>query len=216
MDVTWHGHGCFRLRGRNATAVTDPYPPSLGAKLPKLEADVVTVSHGDPNHSFVEAVVNDDAFVVDGPGEYEVKGITVFGIRAFHDNQNGAELGSNTIYVIEVDDIRICHLGDLGHSLDDSIVEAIGTPIDVLLVPVGGGKALAAERAAEVVRAIEPRWVVPMHFRVPGLKTELDGVETFLKEMGVTEAVPQGKLVVQYSGSGADGETKVFLLEPKS
>lgn len=216
MDVTWHGHGCFRLRGRNAAAVTDPYPASLGAKLPKLEADVVTVSHGHPNHSFVDAVVTEDAFVVDGPGEYEVKGITVFGIRTFHDSQGGAELGGNTIYVIEVDEIRICHLGDLGHSLDDSAIEAIGTAIDVLLVPVGGGRSLGAEKAAEVVRAIEPRWVVPMHYRVPGLKTELDGVETFLKEMGVTEAVAQPKLVVQYSSSGGDGETKVFLLEPRS
>lgn len=215
MDVTWHGHGCFRLRGRNATVVTDPFPPALGTRLPKLEADLVTISHAHPNHSHREAVVNKDAFLVDGPGEYEVKGIAVFGIRSFHDNQQGAEHGLNTIYVIEVDEIRICHLGDLGHALDDSIIESIGTPIDVLLVPVGGGTSLGAEKAAEVVRAIEPRWVVPMHYRVPGLKTELDGVETFLKEMGAHDAVAQGKLVVQYSGSGGEGETKVFLLEPR-
>ena len=214
MDVTWHGQSCFRLRGRNATAVTDPFSPSIGIKLPKLEADVVTVSHGHPGHAHVEAVVTKDVFVVDGPGEYEVKGITVFGIRAFHDALEGAQDGGNTIYVLEVDEIRICHLGDLGHPLDDETVEAIGTPVDVLLVPVGGGKALAAEKAAEVVRTIEPRWVVPMHYRIPGVKLELEGVETFLKEMGVTEAVPQSKLVVQYSGSG-DSETKVFLLEPR-
>lgn len=215
MDVTWHGQSCFRLRGRSATAVTDPFPPSIGIKLPKLEADVVTISHAHPGHAHVEAVVTKDVFVVEGPGEYEVKGITVFGIRAFHDALEGAQDGGNTIYVLEVDDIRICHLGDLGHALDDETVEAIGTPVDVLLVPVGGGKALAAAKAAEVVRTIEPRWVVPMHYRIPGLKLELEGVETFLKEMGVTEAVPQSKLVVQYSGSG-DSETKVFLLEPRN
>lgn len=215
MDVTWHGQSCFRLRGRNATAVTDPFPPSLGIKLPKLEADVVTVSHAHPGHAHVEGIVTEDVFVVEGPGEYEVKGITVYGIRAFHDALEGAQDGSNTIYLLEVDDIRICHLGDLGHTLDDETVEAIGTPVDVLLVPVGGGKALAAAKAAEVVRTIEPRWVVPMHYRIPGLKLELEGVETFLKEMGVTEAVPQPKLVVQYSGSG-DSETKVVLLEPRN
>ena len=214
MDVTWHGQSCFRLRGRNATVVTDPFPPSFGIKLPKLEADIVTVSHPHANHSFVEAVTTKGAFIVEGPGEYEVKGITVFGIRAFHDTLNGADEGTNTIFLLEVDDVRICHLGDLGHALDDEVVEAIGTPVDILLVPVGGGKALNAAKAAEVVRSLEPRWVVPMHYRIPGAKTELEGVETFLKEMGVTEAVPQGKLVVQYSGSG-DSETKVFLLEPK-
>jgi L-ascorbate metabolism protein UlaG (beta-lactamase superfamily) len=215
LDVTWHGLSCFRLRGRSASAVTDPFAPSIGMKLPKLEADVVTVSHGHPNHSNVDAVATKNAFVVDGPGEYEVKGITVFGIRSFHDGVEGAEEGANTIYVLEIDDVRICHLGDLGHSLDDETVEAIGTPVDVLLVPVGGGKALTAEKAAEVVRAIEPRWVVPMHYRLPGFKADLEGVETFLKEMGVTEVAPQGKLIVQYSGSG-EGDTKVFLLEPKT
>jgi L-ascorbate metabolism protein UlaG (beta-lactamase superfamily) len=215
LDVTWHGQSCFRLRGRNATAITDPYPPSLGIKLPKLEADVVTVSHPHPGHSYVDAVTTKDAFIVEGPGEYEVKGITVFGIRAFHDSNEGADQGGNTIYVLEVDDIRVCHLGDLGHALTDETVEAIGTPVDVLLVPVGGGKALTAAQAAEVVRTIEPRWVVPMHYRLPGLKLELDGVEMFLKEMAVTEAAPQGKLIVQYSGSG-EGETKVFLLEARN
>jgi L-ascorbate metabolism protein UlaG (beta-lactamase superfamily) len=215
LDVTWHGHGCFRLRGKNATALTDPYPPSLGARLPKIEADVITVSHDHPNHSYLDGIGN-NAYVVDGPGEYEVRGITVFGIRTFHDAQAGAEQGGNTIYMIEVDEIRVCHLGDLGHTLEDDVVEAIGTPVDVLLVPVGGGKALNAAKAAEVVRSIEPRWVVPMHYRTPGFKTDLEGVETFLKEMGVTEATPQGKLIVQYSGSGGEGDAKVFLLEPKT
>jgi L-ascorbate metabolism protein UlaG (beta-lactamase superfamily) len=215
LDLTWYGHGCFRLRGRSTSAVTDPFPPSLGIKLPKLEADLVTISHAHPNHSHLEPI-SKDAFVIDGPGEYEVKGIRVFGIRSFHDALEGAEQGGNTIYLIELDEIRVVHLGDLGHALDDATVEAIGTPVDVLLVPVGGGKALGAARAAEVVRTIEPRWVVPMHYHLPGLQApELEGVETFLKEMGVTEAVPQGKLIVQYSGSGAEGETKVFLLEPK-
>ena len=215
MDVTWHGLSCFRLRGKNATVVTDPYPPSVGVRLPKLEADLVTVSHAHPWHSNVEAVATKGAFVVQGPGEYEVKGVTVFGIRSFHDSVEGAEEGANTIYVLEVDDIRVCHLGDLGHALDDDAVEAIGTPVDVLLVPVGGGKALSAARAAEVVRTLEPRWVVPMHYQAPGFKVELDGVETFLKEMGVTDVQPQAKLNVQYSGSG-EAETKVFLMEPRT
>lgn len=208
------GHGCFRLRGKNATALTDPFPPALGARLPKQDADLVTISHGHPNHSHLD-VVGKDAYVIDGPGEYEVRGITVIGLPSFHDTLSGAERGRNTIYLIDVDEVRVCHLGDLGHRLEDSTMESIGT-VDVLLVPVGGGNSLGAGMAAEVVRAIEPRWVVPMHYQMGLMSSNLDGVDTFLKEMGVTEAVPQNKLSVQYSASGSDGETKVFLMEPRS
>ncbi len=211
MDVTWLGHGCFRLRGRNAVAVTDPYPAALGLKLPKLEADLVTVSHPHDNHSFVQAVK--DARLVDTPGEYEVAGITVAGLATFHDGSGGEERGRNTVFVIEVDDVRVCHLGDLGHRLDDDLLDAIGT-IDVLLAPVGGGNSLDATRAAEVVRQVEPRTVVPMHYALPGLKKQLDGVERFLKEMGVGDGEPLSKLSVQAT-SGESETTRVVILEAR-
>lgn len=214
MDLTWHGHGCFRLRGKTASAVTDPYPPALGIKLPKLEANLVTISHPHENHSFVDAVAK-GARVIDGPGEYEIAGIMVFGIGSFHDAVGGAEKGRNVIYVIEVDEVRVCHLGDLGHRLDEETVEKIGS-VDVLLVPVGGRNSLAAAAAAEMVRLIEPRTVIPMHYAIPGVKKELEGVETFLQEMGVTEAVPVNKLTVAPSVSGGEGELKVVVLEPRA
>ncbi len=135
MDVTWLGHGCFRLRGRGAAVVT-------------------------------------------------------------------------------IDDVRVCHLGDLGHKLDDAEAEAVASP-DVLLVPVGGHTAMNAAQAAEVVRQLEPRYVVPMHYAIPGLKLELDPIDRFLKEMGVTASEPQPKLAVQRS-SVAEYETKVVVLEPKA
>lgn len=213
MDLTWHGHGCFRLRGKNAAAVTDPFPPSLGIKLPKLEANLITVSHGHENHSHVDACAK-GARIVDGPGEYEVAGIMVFGIGSFHDSVGGAEKGRNVIYVIEVDDVRVCHLGDLGHRLDEETVEKIGS-VDVLLVPVGGRNSLSAGAAADIVRLIEPRTVIPMHYSIPGVKKELDAVDTFLQEMGVTEAAPVNKLAVMASVSGGEGETKVVVLEPR-
>ena len=212
MDLTWLGHGCFRLRGRSAVAVTDPYPPSLGLRLPKLEANLVTISHEHENHAYVQAVK--DARVVEGPGEYEVAGITVLGFPTFHDGVRGAERGRNTVYVIEVDDVRICHLGDLGHPLNEDDLDEIGT-IDVLLAPVGGGTSLNAEGAAAVVRQIEPRVVVPMHYAIPGLKKELEGVDRFLKEMGVTEAVePLGRLSVQATSAEPE-TTRVVVLEAK-
>ncbi len=211
MDLTWLGHGCFRLRGKNAVAVTDPYPPALGPRLAKLEADLVTVSHPHPNHSNVQAVK--DARVIDGPGEYEVKGITVNGVPAYHDDRKGEERGRNTVFLIEVDDVRVCHLGDLGHRLDDASLEVIGS-VDVLLVPVGGGNSLDASRAAEVVRQIEPRMVVPMHYAVPAVKKELDGVDRFLKEMGAPETEPIQRLSVQAT-TGDTETTKVVVLEPR-
>lgn len=210
MDVTWLGHGCFRLRGRSAAVVTDPYPPSIGLKLQRLDGDLVTVSHEHENHNYTQ--VMRDAYEIRGPGEYEVAGVSVIGVPTFHDSEKGAKHGRNTVYLIEIDDVRVCHLGDLGHRLDDAEAEAISAP-DVLLVPVGGHTAINAAQAAEVVRQLEPRYVVPMHYAIPGLKLQLDPLDRFLKEMAVASAEPQAKLTVQ--ASSGDYETKVVVLEPK-
>ncbi|GAC1470218.1 MAG: MBL fold metallo-hydrolase [Candidatus Dormibacteraceae bacterium] len=210
MDVTWLGHGCFRLRGRSAAVVTDPFPPSIGLRLPKLDGDLVTVSHEHENHNYTQ--VMRDAYEIRGPGEYEVAGVSVIGVPTFHDAEKGAKRGRNTVYLIEIDDVRICHLGDLGHALDDAEAEAIASP-DVLLVPVGGHTAINAAQAAEIVRQLEPRFVVPMHYRIPGLKLELDPLDRFLKEMAVTASEPQPKLTLQ--ASSGEYETKVVVLEPK-
>jgi L-ascorbate metabolism protein UlaG (beta-lactamase superfamily) len=210
LDVTWLGHGCFRLRGRSAAVVTDPYPPAIGLKLQRLDADLVTVSHGHENHSYTQ--VMRDSYEIRGPGEYEVAGVSVIGVPSFHDAEKGARQGRNTIYLIEIDDVRVCHLGDLGHSLDDTEAEAIASP-DVLLVPVGGRNAINAAQAAELVRQLEPRFVVPMHYAIPGLKVELDSLDRFLKEMAVTASEAQPKLSVQ--ASSGEYETKVIVLEPK-
>jgi L-ascorbate metabolism protein UlaG (beta-lactamase superfamily) len=210
LDVTWLGHGCFRLRGRGAAVVTDPYPPSIGLKLQRLDGDLVTVSHEHENHNYTQ--VMRDAYEIRGPGEYEVAGVSVIGVPTFHDAEKGAKHGRNTVYLIEIDDVRICHLGDLGHRLDDAEAEAISSP-DVLLVPVGGNTAINAAQAAEVVRQLEPRFVVPMHYAIPGLKLQLDTLDRFLKEMAVTSAEPQPKLSVQ--ASSGEYDTKVVVLEPK-
>jgi L-ascorbate metabolism protein UlaG (beta-lactamase superfamily) len=210
LDVTWLGHGCFRLRGRGAAVVTDPYPPAIGLKLARLDADLVTVSHEHENHNYTQVVR--DAYEIRGPGEYEVAGVSVIGVPTYHDAEKGAKHGRNTVYLIEIDDVRVCHLGDLGHKLDDAEAEAISSP-DVLLVPVGGHTAINAAQAAEVVRQLEPRFVVPMHYAIPGLKLELDSLDRFLKEMAVTSPEPQPKLSVQKSSG--DYDTKVVVLEPK-
>jgi L-ascorbate metabolism protein UlaG (beta-lactamase superfamily) len=213
LDVTWLGHGCFRLRGRGAAVVTDPYPPAIGLRLGRMDAEVVTVSHDHENHSFTQ-VVRDGAYEIHGPGEYEIAGVSVIGVPTYHDTEKGAKHGRNTVYLIEIDEVRICHLGDLGHKLEDTSAEAVATP-DVLLVPVGGLSAMNAAQAAEVVRQLEPRYVVPMHYAIPGVKVKLEPVDRFLKEMGVTASEPQPKLSVQKS-SVSEYETKVVVLEAKA
>ncbi|HEX6349925.1 MAG TPA: MBL fold metallo-hydrolase [Candidatus Dormibacteraeota bacterium] len=210
MDLTWLGHSCFRLRGKAAVAVTDPYPNTLGPKLARLEADLVTISHPHPNHSNLQAV---KGHVIDGPGEYEVGGVTVSGLPTFHDRTGGEQHGRNTVFLIDLDDVRVCHLGDLGHRLDDAALEQIGT-VDVLLVPVGGGNSLDATGAAEVVRQIEPRVVVPMHYALPAVKKQLEGVERFLMEMGAPETEPIQRLSVQASNAETE-TTKVVVLEAR-
>jgi len=213
LDVTWLGLGCFRLRGRSAAVVTDPYPPAVGLKLSRMDAEVLTISHDHENHSFAQ-VVRDGAYEVRGPGEYEIAGVSVIGIPTYHDAEKGAKEGRNTVYLIEIDDVRVVHLGDLGHKLEDAEAEAVSSP-DVLLVPIGGHSALNGAVAAEVVRQLEPRYVVPMHYAIPGLKVQLDSIDRFLKEMGVTASEPQPKLAVQKS-SVSEYETKVVVLEPKA
>jgi L-ascorbate metabolism protein UlaG (beta-lactamase superfamily) len=213
LDVTWLGHGCFRLRGRGAAVVTDPYPPAVGLKLGRMDAEVVTVSHEHENHSFTQ-VVREGAYEIHGPGEYEIAGVSVIGIPTYHDAEKGAKHGRNTVYLIEIDDVRVCHLGDLGHKLDDTEAEAV-TSADVLLVPVGGEAAMNGAQAAEVVRQLEPRYVIPMHYAIPGLKLKLDPIDRFLKEMGVTASEAQPKLAVQKS-SVSEYETKVVVLEPRA
>jgi L-ascorbate metabolism protein UlaG (beta-lactamase superfamily) len=211
VDVTWLGHGCFRLRGKAAAVVNDPYPPALGPRLPRLEADLLTISHEHENHAYLRAV-KDGAYVISGPGEYEVAGVVVNGLPTYHDAAGGAEHGRNTVYVIELDDVRVCHLGDLGHGLDDAMLGAIGN-VDLLLAPVGGGRALDGARAAEVVRQVEPRVVVPMHYALPAVRKDLAPVDRFLKEMGVEAAEPQAKLSIQ--ASSGESDTRVVLLEAR-
>jgi L-ascorbate metabolism protein UlaG (beta-lactamase superfamily) len=194
MDINWLGHSCFRIKGRNVSIVTDPYPPDLGYSLGKPSADIVTVSHPHPGHSYTHGVSGDPR-LVRGPGEYEISGVLIIGIATFHDNDKGAKRGKNTIYLMDVDGVSVCHLGDLGHVLTADQVEQI-EEADVLLLPVGGVSTINAAVAAEVVRQLEPKVVVPMHYRTDALNRGLATVDGFLKEMGQKEITSQPRLTL--------------------
>ncbi|MFN8635704.1 MAG: MBL fold metallo-hydrolase [Chloroflexota bacterium] len=215
MDIVWNGHACFRLRGRDATVVTDPYDRSTGYPPLKLTADVVTISHAHPRHAYLQAVspAGERLRTVDGPGEYEMAGSLIEGVATYRDKHRGKELGKNTAFMIHLDDVSVCHLGALAHTLNSAQIEAL-KDADVLLVPVGGGTALDGAAAAEVVSQLEPRIVIPMYYGTPA--EPLDSVERFCKELAVTDTAVQPRL--QVTRSSLPEETRVVLLaapEPK-
>ena len=209
MDISWLGHSCFRIRGSRATVITDPYPPSLGYSLGKPTARIVTVSHQHSGHSYVQGVSGEPRLVT-GPGEYEISGVLIIGIATFHDGEKGSKRGRNTAYLMEVDEVSVCHLGDLGHVLTTEQVEELDN-VDVLLLPVGGVSTINAPMAAEVVRQLEPKVVVPMHYKTEALNRELEPVERFLKEMGVKEVNSQPKL--SFTKPSLPATMQVFLLD---
>ncbi len=209
MDINWLGHSCFRVRGGHVTVITDPYPPDLGYSLGKPTARIVTVSHEHSGHSYVQGIGGEPRLVI-RPGEYEISGVLIIGIATFHDADRGGKRGKNTVYLMEVDEVSICHLGDLGHVLTAEQVEELGN-VDVLLLPVGGVSTINAPMAAEVVRQLEPKAVVPMHYKTSALSWELEPVGKFLKEMGVEQVGPQPKLSL--TKSSLPISTQVFLLD---
>jgi L-ascorbate metabolism protein UlaG (beta-lactamase superfamily) len=192
MEITWLGYSCFRLKGKNITVVTDPFPPGIGYSLDKTSANIVTISHSHKEHSYVSGISGQPK-LISRPGEYEIGGALIIGISAFHDGESGTILGKNNIYAIEVDDVTVCHLGDLGHPLSSNQTEELGN-IDVLLIPVGGGTTINAAQAAALVRNIEPKIVIPMHYKTPALTKELDPIDKFLREMGLAGVEPLPKL----------------------
>lgn len=188
MFITWLGHSCFKIQDKTGTdgisVITDPFGKSTGLKVPNCEADIVTVSHGHDDHNNIDCL-RGQPFVINSAGEYEIKDICVEGVESFHDDKEGKERGKNIIYRIEMDGVSIVHLGDLGQSLNSKQIERLaGT--DILLIPVGGKFTIDAKKAVEVVSQIEPRIVIPMHYKTKDLNLDIEGVEKFVKELGLT------------------------------
>jgi L-ascorbate metabolism protein UlaG (beta-lactamase superfamily) len=214
MIITWIGHSCFKIQDKvgpdGVTVVTDPFDKSIGLKPPSFEADIVTVSHDHYDHNNVKAL-RGQPYVIDIAGEYDVKGVVVYGIQSYHDEKQGQERGNNIIYRIEMDGIAVSHLGDLGHVLDNKQLEALaGT--DILLIPVGGKYTLDAKKAVEVVSQIEPRIVIPMHYKIPGLKLDIAGADEFIKELGL-KPEELDKLKISKRDLPAE-EMEVVVLKP--
>ncbi len=217
MEITYIGHSCFKIKGKDVSVVIDPYDPKMiGYSIPKLSGDIVlsTHNHGDHNHT---ASVTDSKIVITTAGEYEVSDTFVYGYKTYHDSKNGSERGSNIIYQILIDDFSILHLGDLGHVLSSETLEKISN-VDVLLIPVGGYYTIDAKTAVNVISDIEPSIIVPMHYQTPDLKLpqKLQELKEFIDEMGMepTSIKKEDKLKL-LSRSDVPEESVIYVLQPQ-
>jgi L-ascorbate metabolism protein UlaG (beta-lactamase superfamily) len=213
MEITWLGHSCFRLRGKDATVVMDPAGKETGYNISRPTADIVTVSHDHAGHNNVAGVAGSPR-VLQGPGEFEVAGVLIMGIRTYHDNEKGQSLGRNTAYVIELDDVRVCHLGDIGHVPTPEQVEEL-SGVDILLAPVGGTNTIDAAAAAETISLLEPKLVIPMHYKTSASKDDLEPLDRFLKEIGAKMANDERQPKLAITKSTLPSETKIQVLDYK-
>ena len=213
MIITWQGHSCFKIQDKvgpeGITVVTDPFDKETGFKVPNFEADIITVSHNHHDHSNIKNL-RGNPYIVNCAGEYDVKNVMIDGVDSYHDDKGGKELGENLIFKIMIDDISIVHLGDLGHSLDNKALERL-TGSDILLIPVGGKYTLDAKKAVDVISQIEPRIVIPMHYKTKDSKIEdIDEVDKFIKEIGIKPTYEEKLKILKKDLPQEDMELVVF------
>ncbi|MBU1177840.1 MBL fold metallo-hydrolase [Patescibacteria group bacterium] len=209
MYIQWCGQSCFKFQAKDTTIVTNPYGRESGLAPLRTRADIVLVSNSNKENNNVESL-KENPFVIDGPGEYERMGVAIKGITSYQDNKEGQDKGSNTIYIINIEGIRICHLGDLGHILTSKQVERING-VDILLTPVGEHN-LSINKITDIIGEIEPRLIIPMHYKIPQVKDKLAAVEKFLSEMGAKKEKVIPKLVIK-KGNLPTEETTIQVLD---
>ncbi len=216
MQIKYIGHASFVIKSKDAKLITDPFDSVMvGIKYPKQDADIVTVSHQHEDHNAVSNITG-APLVIDWPGEFEKSGIRVSGFKTYHDVNKGADRGENTLYKIEADGVTVLHCGDLGHVPSDTLVDEIGD-IDILLIPVGGHYTINADEAMEVVKKIEPSYVIPMHYNNPLLNqktfSQIAGREEFVQKFGAEKAPAEETEVLTVKGDALPEETQLVLMK---
>ncbi|MGI1690148.1 MBL fold metallo-hydrolase [Thermoanaerobacter uzonensis] len=208
MNIKWLGHACFKLTSEKGTViVTDPFDESVGYPMPNVKADIVTSSHSHFDHNYFKAVKG-NFDIVDTVGEHNIKGINIKGVNTFHDDEHGAKRGKNIVFVFDIDGIRVCHMGDLGHVLTEKQVEEIG-PVDVLLIPVGGYYTIDAKQAVEVMNQLKPKITIPMHYKTEFINFPIETVDNFL---GMTAGKKILSPEMDVKKEDLEGEPKVIAL----
>ncbi|MEK7099141.1 MAG: MBL fold metallo-hydrolase [Patescibacteria group bacterium] len=211
MVITWYGQACFKIQSGDLVVAIDPFSKDIGLTPPRFKADVALVTHGHFDHNNIASLAG-EPFVITGPGEFEVKGITVRGISTYHDKVLGKERGMNTIYRIEMEGISLLHMGDFGEEkVREETLEEIGD-VDVLMVPVGGTYTITGTEAAKITKQIEPAFVIPMHYKLSGVKANLESAEQFLKDMGASKTEIMEKLTIKKKDIPEEGKAVVVVL----
>jgi len=181
LQIRWHGHSCFEITNE-VTLVTDPHDgKSIGIHAPSVTGDIVLVSHDHYDHNSVKSVEKDGSKIVTDTRKRNISNVEIKGIETFHDECRGDKRGSNIIYKFTMDDITFCHMGDLGHDLDEDTVQKIAN-VDILFIPIGGTFTLDAKQAWIIIKKVKPRITVPMHYKIGGLSLPITGIEPFLEE----------------------------------
>lgn len=179
MNIKWYGHSCFLLTSESGVSIlTDPPAPETGYTVSGVRCDAVTVSHSHFDHNYLAAAAGEPEVITD-EGEHDVKGIKVTGFPAFHDKAQGALRGKVTMYLFEMDGIRILHAGDVGDQLTREEIAKIGV-VDVLLVPIGGKYTLDSLEAREFANSLKPSVVIPMHFKTPLCNIDIEDCQNFV------------------------------------
>lgn len=216
MEIKYLGHASFLMKTKQGNIVCDPFPSKdakIGLKFPKnIEANIVTISHDHFDHNAVSEVMG-NPYVVKEPGEFEINGIRIFGIQSYHDEVNGEKRGMNTIFIFEVEGLSICHLGDLGHKLNESQAKELDE-VDVLMIPVGGKVTLNMKEVMDVINQIEPRIVIPMHYETDASNLDVNDLGNFLKEFGQEKIIEQDKLQIS-SKENLPEEMQIVVLTKK-
>ncbi len=194
MHIQWLGQSAFKIQTKEVTVAIDPHDKT-GLKMPKFQADILLITHDHDDHNNIKAIKG-DPFLIKGAGEFEVKNVFVYGLRSWHDNKKGEDHGLNIIYVIEIGGIKIAHLGDLGQDTLNERQLGMLEGVDIVLIPVGGEDTLDGTGAVKIISQIQPRIIIPMHYKIPGVKMKLDPVDKFLKEFGVSNPEKTDKLKI--------------------
>jgi L-ascorbate metabolism protein UlaG (beta-lactamase superfamily) len=213
MEITWYGHAAFLITtGHGIKIITDPYKPGgsiLYRSIPD-EADIVTVSHDHTDHNYVEGLPGKPT-VIREAGRHEVKGIVVEGFPAYHDSSQGAQRGNNIIFIFSADNIRVCHLGDLGHCLSDKEVQQIGQ-VDVLCIPVGGFYTIGPQEATTIVDQFRPNLIFPMHVKTAKCNLPIEPVDAFLQ--GKEEVRKLDASTFSFTKEELKAELGIVVLQP--
>ncbi len=209
MRIRWHGHACFEIENKELV-VTDPHDgKSIGIKPPRVEGDIILVSHDHFDHNAVRLVTKSDSEIVTEPGKHKIGSLDITGFLSYHDEHEGSKRGENIIFRFEDEGINFCHLGDLGHMLDDELIDKL-KPVDFLFIPVGGTFTIDHKQAAELIDKIKPSIAVPMHYKIGGLSLDIQGVEKFLSNYS-EDMIHKVGVELDFLDSDLPEETEVWV-----